>query len=69
MKKQRIVELRDSFYDGLVNDTVPFWANHAVDHEMGGYTFFLDRKGRASVHRQGNVDPRKGDLALCAALQ
>ena len=45
MKPERISELRDSFYDRLVNDTLPFWASHAVDEEMGGYTFFLDRKG------------------------
>jgi len=45
MKNQRIEELRDTFLKDLVNDTVPFWVNHAVDREMGGFTFFLDRKG------------------------
>jgi N-acylglucosamine 2-epimerase len=45
MKKKRIEELKKYFYDKLVNDTVPFWLNHAVDDEHGGFSTFLDRRG------------------------
>ncbi|KKK51361.1 hypothetical protein LCGC14_3115720 [marine sediment metagenome] len=33
------------FYDGLVNDTLPFWLKHSVDTKYGGYNTVLDRKG------------------------
>lgn len=46
MNISRIEELRDSFYDALVGDTVRFWVDHAVDRKMGGFTFFVDRRGR-----------------------
>ncbi len=46
MNTKRIDELRAYFRDRLVNDTLAFWVNHAVDTEMGGFTFFLDRQGR-----------------------
>lgn len=45
MDRNRVTELRDSFYDQLVNDTVAFWTEHAVDRAQGGFTFFLDRNG------------------------
>jgi N-acylglucosamine 2-epimerase len=45
MKKKRIDELKGYFYDRLVNDTVPFWLDHAVDRDYGGFTTFLDRRG------------------------
>jgi N-acylglucosamine 2-epimerase len=45
MDRKRASELRDYFYDRLVNDTIPFWSKHAVDRELGGFTFHLDRKG------------------------
>jgi N-acylglucosamine 2-epimerase len=45
MKRKRIEELKDYYYDQLVNNTVPFWTKHAADREYGGYTTFLDRRG------------------------
>jgi N-acylglucosamine 2-epimerase len=37
--------LSESFYSDLVNNTLPFWIEHATDREYGGYTTCLDRKG------------------------
>lgn len=33
------------YRDGLLNDTLPFWLDHCLDHEHGGYTTALDRDG------------------------
>ncbi len=33
------------YRDGLLNDTVPFWMDHCIDREYGGFTFALDRDG------------------------
>lgn len=38
-------ELIRIYRDGLLNDTVPFWINHCVDREYGGFMFCLDRDG------------------------
>ncbi|HUX14641.1 MAG TPA: AGE family epimerase/isomerase [Spirochaetia bacterium] len=46
MNPKRIHELRAYFRDRLINDTLAFWVEHAIDTEMGGFTFFLDRQGR-----------------------
>jgi N-acylglucosamine 2-epimerase len=45
MKERRRRQLADYFRDRLVNDTIPFWTDHAVDREQGGFTNCLDRKG------------------------
>jgi len=45
MDLNRMKKLQEYFYDELVNDTMPFWINHATDREYGGFTTFLDRKG------------------------
>ena len=45
MKQRRIRQLSESFRDSLVNDTVRFWTDHAVDREFGGFTNQLDRTG------------------------
>ena len=42
---QRIDELIAVYRDGLLNDTMPFWINHAVDRQCGGFIFCLDRDG------------------------
>lgn len=34
------------YRDALLNDVVPFWENHSIDHQFGGYFNCLDRKGR-----------------------
>ncbi len=33
------------YRDGLLKDTLPFWIDHAVDRECGGFNFALDRDG------------------------
>ena len=45
MNDDRIRELTDVYRDGLLNDTLPFWIEHAVDREFGGFSFCLDRDG------------------------
>jgi N-acylglucosamine 2-epimerase len=45
MTKRRMMKLSADFRNALVNDTVPFWLNHATNREHGGYTNFLDRAG------------------------
>jgi N-acylglucosamine 2-epimerase len=37
--------LKQTYRDGLLDDTLPFWIEHAVDWEHGGFTFCLDRDG------------------------
>jgi N-acylglucosamine 2-epimerase len=45
MDKKRILSLSESFYSELVNNTIPFWIEHGIDKEYGGFTTFLDRRG------------------------
>lgn len=33
------------YRSGLLDDVLPFWLKHAVDHEFGGFMFMLDRDG------------------------
>lgn len=40
--KQRLLE---TYRDGLLGDTLPFWTSHAVDREQGGFLISLDRDG------------------------
>ena len=37
--------LRDTYRDGLLEDTLPFWMRYAVDREMGGFFTCLNRDG------------------------
>ena len=34
-----------TYRDGLLQDTLPFWMEHSVDREHGGFCFALDRNG------------------------
>jgi len=45
MDHQRINQLIAMYRDGLLNDVVPFWQEHAVDRECGGFLTYLDRDG------------------------
>jgi N-acylglucosamine 2-epimerase len=40
-----IEQLITVYRDGLLHDTLPFWINHSVDRESGGFLFALDRDG------------------------
>lgn len=45
LPKDEIARLIKVYRDGLLNDTLPFWINHCVDREHGGFLFSLDRDG------------------------
>ena len=45
MKAQRINELRKHYQNCLLDDVIPFWLRHSLDHEHGGYLNCLDRDG------------------------
>ncbi len=45
MTTHRIAQLSKDFRSALLDDTIPFWLNHATDKRYGGYMTFLDRKG------------------------
>jgi N-acylglucosamine 2-epimerase len=45
MNAERLRYLRDVYRDGLLNDTLPFWLQHAIDRECGGYFIALDQDG------------------------
>lgn len=69
-----------TYRDGLLNDTLPFWINHCVDHKHGGFMMSLARDGSIidtdkGVWQQGrftwllgelynNVEPREEWLEL-----
>ncbi|PHQ34035.1 AGE family epimerase/isomerase [Rhodopirellula bahusiensis] len=80
MNPTRRRELVDVYRDGLLNDTLPFWLTHAVDHEHGGFLTSLNRDGTVidtdkGVWQQGrgtwllgelynNVEPREDWLRI-----
>ena len=41
----RLTELSAVYRDGLLDSVLPFWLNHAIDRECGGYLNCLDRDG------------------------
>ena len=45
MNRKRMQSLSEYFYTELLNNTMPFWIEHATDEEYGGFTTCLDRKG------------------------
>lgn len=45
MTDQKQKKLARFFREDLTKNILPFWANHAVDFEFGGFTDFLDQKG------------------------
>jgi N-acylglucosamine 2-epimerase len=46
MNRKRMQSLSAYSYGQLVNNTMPFWIEHATDREYGGFTTILDRAGR-----------------------
>ncbi|MHC4996377.1 MAG: AGE family epimerase/isomerase, partial [Planctomycetota bacterium] len=42
---ERVDRLITDYRDGLLLDTLPFWLNHCVDREHGGFIMALDRDG------------------------
>ena len=45
MSSQRLRDLLPIYRDGLLEDTLPFWLKHALDHEHGGYMTSVARDG------------------------
>ncbi len=45
LASERIDELIAVYRDGLLNNTLPFWLNHSIDRDHGGFLFHLDRDG------------------------
>ena len=45
LPEHRRKELLALYRDGLLNDTMPFWLNHAIDRECGGFFNALDADG------------------------
>jgi N-acylglucosamine 2-epimerase len=45
MKPDRASELLSVYRDGLLDETIPFWLAHGLDHEHGGYFTAVDRDG------------------------
>ncbi len=80
MDDMRRDELLALYRDGLLKDVLPFWLNHCVDREHGGFMMSLDRDGTVidtdkGVWQQGrftwllgelynNVEPRSEWLEL-----
>jgi N-acylglucosamine 2-epimerase len=58
MTPERRRELVRTYRDGLLDDTLPFWIDHAVDREHGGFLFCLDRDGSV-------IDTDKGVWQQC----
>jgi len=40
-----LTKRRDLYRRTLLENIVPFWMEHAIDHEYGGYHFSLGRHG------------------------
>ncbi len=45
MELKRVSELIKVYRDGLLDDVMPFWLEHCVDREYGGYMTAVDRDG------------------------
>ena len=44
--KQQFAELAATYKNTLLNNIIPFWENHSIDREQGGYFTCLDRQGK-----------------------
>ena len=45
MDDKKRKQLYDFYYNSLFEDILPFWLNHSIDREHGGYFTWLDRNG------------------------
>ncbi|QDU56992.1 AGE family epimerase/isomerase [Aeoliella mucimassa] len=62
------------YRDGLLEDVLPFWTTHAVDHESGGFLTALDRDGTVidtdkGVWQQARFTWLLGELTNCELLR
>lgn len=45
-KQDNFKALADQYKTALLDDVLPFWANHSIDEQYGGYFTCLDREGK-----------------------
>ncbi len=67
MNLERVEHLISVYRDGLLGDVLPFWTQHGVDHEYGGFLTAVDREGQVidtdkSVWQQGRFTWLLGEL-------
>jgi N-acylglucosamine 2-epimerase len=67
MDLARKTSLIHSYRDGLLNNTLPFWLNHCVDQQHGGFMMALDRDGTVvdtdkGIWQQGRFTWLLGEL-------
>jgi N-acylglucosamine 2-epimerase len=43
---QNLLDLSRLYRETLLEDIIPFWMQHSIDHEQGGYFTCLDRQGQ-----------------------
>ena len=63
----RLLELREVYRDGLLENVLPFWLQHAVDTKHGGITTSVNRSGQVidtdkSLWQQGRFAWLLGEL-------
>ncbi|MEZ6092645.1 MAG: AGE family epimerase/isomerase [Pirellulaceae bacterium] len=67
MELERITHLLEVYRDGLLHNTIPFWLQHGIDRECGGFFTALDRDGSVidtdkNVWQQGRFTWMLGEL-------
>jgi N-acylglucosamine 2-epimerase len=45
VKKERLLQIRNTYERILLHDIAPFWLNYSLDKSVGGYFNYLDRDG------------------------
>ena len=65
--QNQLLELRDFYQAKLLDECLPFWLDHAVDHEFGGFITSLNRDGSVvdtdkNVWQQGRFTWLLGEL-------
>lgn len=45
MNTERLKHLSSIYRSGLIDDVIPFWIRHGIDHDHGGYFSILDQDG------------------------
>lgn len=45
MNKDRMIELRNEYYNVLLEDIIPFWSKYSIDWQYNGFLSYLDQDG------------------------
>lgn len=67
MNNQHLQSLLETYRNGLLHDILPFWMNHAPDHDFGGFITALNNDGSVvdtdkGVWQQGRFSWLLGEL-------